>query len=147
MHKWNHGITLEIDHQSWYQGGCSLLFRGVNTSLSEAVARVIRRELSVDQQDITEFAVRAGQKPTTGWRQITGRSRMSIDDVDAYATALGWPLERLLRESATERDRAAQEPVTLSDHIASQLSAEAQEGIRKGREIVAGQKGRKRPIQ
>ena len=62
-------------------------------TLSGAVARYLRMHLASEGIDVTEFGKRAGKSKTTGWRQIKGESRMSIDDVEDYATALGWTLE------------------------------------------------------
>ncbi len=109
---------------------------------------MIRRELGGDNVAINEFVERAGKKKTTGWRQVKGFNRMSIDDVEAYATALGWPLDRLLREAKAEQ--VGTEPdsqVSLSEHVIAQLSPEAQAGVREAQRIIAAQEAEKRRIQ
>lgn len=118
-------------------------------TLSDAVATVIRRELAGEDIDIADFVARAGKAKTTGWRQVKGLNRMSIDDVETYATALGWTLERLLREAKAEQEGAngPRDEVRLSEHVISQLSPEAQSGIREAQRIIAEQGERRRRIQ
>lgn len=114
-------------------------------TLSDAVATVIRRELAGDNVDIAEFVARSGKAKTTGWRQVKGLNRMSIDDVETYATTLGWTLERLLREAKVEQegqDGPADE-VRLSEHVISQLSPQAQAGVREAQRIIADGKAKR----
>ena len=136
---WNQIAKFGIRVRIW------VLFVDVKT-LSAAVATVIRRELAAADIDIAEFVERAGKKKSTGWRQIKGQSRMSIDDVEAFAVALGWTLERLLQEAKAEQQPAAGEgEVRLSEHVIAQLSPEAQAGIREAQRIVAAEKARRNP--
>lgn len=114
-------------------------------TLSDAVATVIRRELGGDNVAINEFVERAGKKKSTGWRQVKGLSRMSIDDVEAYAVALGWSLDDLLHEAKNEQQGAtATGQITLSEHVISQLSPEAQAGVREAQRIIADQQRSKK---
>lgn len=83
-----------------------LLFVDMNR-LSDAVARVVRREIADRQISNQEFAVSAGKTKTTAWRQIEGISRMSIDDAEDYATALGWTLDDLIQEARALQDETS----------------------------------------
>ncbi len=126
-----------------------VLFSRVKT-LSEAVATVIRRELAGQNIDIADFVESAGKKKSTGWRQVKGLNRMSIDDVETYATALGWPLERLLREAKAEQgnvESSGKDVLRLSEHVIAQLSPEAQAGVREAQRVIAAQEAERRRIQ
>jgi hypothetical protein len=64
--------------------------------------------------------------------------------VAGVAEELGMKMSELL---ARAEKRAQEKPATLSEHVASQLTPQAQEGIRKGRKIVADGKPKKRRSQ
>lgn len=74
---------------------CAPYADGMDT-LSSAVAEVVRRELAGRQIDAADFAKTVGMPKTTVWRKINGTSKMSIDDVAAFAGGLGWTLPELM---------------------------------------------------
>lgn len=102
-------------------------------TMSSAVARVIRSELGDRDEDIATFAARAGKEKTTAWRHVKGRSRMSIDDVEDYARALGWTLTQLLDAAAAKRD-AVLDPEAVAADALSRLDPAAQADIARAAE-------------
>lgn len=83
-------------------------------TLSEAVAQELRAELAVRQWHMDELAVKSGRSKSTGWRHIKGKSRLSIDDVEAYAHGLGWSLDTLVARARARQRADAIDQLTAS---------------------------------
>lgn len=64
--------------------------------------------------------------------------------VRGIAAELGMKMSELL---ARAEKRAQEKPATIGEYVASQLTPQAQEGVRKGRQIVADGKPKKRRSQ
>lgn len=120
-------------------------------SLSNAIAEVIRRELAGRQVDGAEFAAHVGIPKTTGWRKIQGKSKMTIDDVEAFALGLGWTLPELVARGSAIRDAggvAEEEDPSAAEILESMTPRERREAQRIREEHAAAhpsaKKGRRR---
>ena len=88
-------------------------------TLSEAVAQELRAELAVRGWHMDELSARSGHTKTTGWRHIKGTSRLSIDDVEAYARGLGWTLDKLVARARVRQAESEEGDATTREAPAS----------------------------
>lgn len=65
-------------------------------SLSDAIAQVLRSEIAARGLTPAEFGRLAGMPKTTAWRRAHGETKITTDDLDCLASALGWTPEDLL---------------------------------------------------
>lgn len=85
------------------------------STMSQAVAQVVRSELGARQIEPSDFATDARMSKTTAWRKVRGLSKITIDDTQAFAVALGWSLDELAGRAKALLDAGAVHPVPVDD--------------------------------
>lgn len=99
-------------------------------SLGQAVAQVLRSELAARRINGPTFAAMVRESKANAWRKVEGYVKISFDDLDRYAAALGLGVDDIVAKAvAIQRDGSVYQPTPEEAEIAEGMGSVAQDVV------------------
>lgn len=116
-------------------------------SLGQAVAQVLRAELAARRINGPTFAAMVGQSKANAWRKVEGHVKITFDDLDLYAAALGLDVDDVIaRAVLTQKQGRVYQPADPAEaELASELGSAARDVVAQQSERL--RRGRRRPAE